>query len=226
MREQALSEALGIVQRAVGIGRRRAETARNQPDRRRLGRRAARRRLVPPTSTEVAVTASERGGTSMATLTALKFDTPEGAEQMSNLLQDLQKQQLITIQDAATVTWPRGAKKPKTRQLHNLAGMGALDGAFWGMLFGLIFFVPFLGLAIGAAMGAVGGAMADIGIDDNFIKESRSKITEGASALFLMTSGAVVDRVAEAVKSHGLTFELIATNLSQQEEDQLKSAFA
>ena len=44
-----------------------------------------------------------------------------------------------------------GQKKPKTRQLHNLTGAGALGGAFWGMLFGLIFFVPLLGAAIGAA---------------------------------------------------------------------------
>ena len=89
----------------------------------------------------------------MATLTVLKFQTADGADQMSNLLNGLQKQQLITIQDAAIVTWPPGKKKPKTRQLHNLAGIGALDGAFWGMLFGLLFFIPFLGLAIGAAHG-------------------------------------------------------------------------
>jgi len=47
-----------------------------------------------------------------------------------------------------------GQKKPKTRQLHNLAGIGALSGAFWGMLFGIIFFVPILGMAMGATMGA------------------------------------------------------------------------
>lgn len=125
----------------------------------------------------------------MATLTALKFDTPGGAEQMSGLLDDLQRQQLITVHDAAIVSWPQGKKKPKTRQLHNLAGMGALDGAFWGMLFGLIFFIPLFGMAIGAAMGALAGAFADVGIDDKFIKEVQSKITEGTSGLFLLKIG-------------------------------------
>ena len=91
----------------------------------------------------------------MATLSVLKFATAEGAEQMQTTLLALQKQQLITIQDAAIVTWPQGAKQPKTKQLANLAGAGAMQGAFWGMLFGLIFFVPFFGLAIGAAMGAL-----------------------------------------------------------------------
>ena len=37
----------------------------------------------------------------MATLTALKFDTPDGAAQMEALLLDLQKQQLILVEDAA-----------------------------------------------------------------------------------------------------------------------------
>jgi uncharacterized membrane protein len=162
----------------------------------------------------------------MATLTALKFDTAEGATQMSALLEDLQKQQLITVQDAAIVTWAHGAKKPKTKQLHNLAGIGALDGAFWGMLFGLLFFIPILGLAIGAAMGAIGGAFADVGIDDNFIKSVRSSVTEGTSALFLLTSGAVMDKVADAVKARGIKFELIASNLSKENEEKLKEVFA
>ena len=93
----------------------------------------------------------------MATLTVLKFPTASGADDMLGTIQSLQKQQLITVQDAAIVTWPMGKKKPKTRQLNSLAGIGALQGAFWGMLFGLLFFIPFLGLAIGAAMGALAG---------------------------------------------------------------------
>src|SRR4030095_2226572 len=105
----------------------------------------------------------------MTTLTAAKFSTPDGAEKMASLLEDLQRQQLITIHDAAIVSWPQGKKKPKTKQLNNLAGIGALDGAFWGMLFGLLFFIPFLGLAIGAGIGALTGKFSDFGIDDKFI---------------------------------------------------------
>jgi uncharacterized membrane protein len=162
----------------------------------------------------------------MASLTALKFQTADGADQMAGLLSELQKQQLITVQDAAVVSWPSDKNKPKTRQLHNLAGAGALDGAFWGLLFGLLFFIPFIGMAIGAAMGALAGSMADVGIDDNFIKEVRDKVTPGTSALFLLTSNAVVDRVVEEVKRRGPQFELIASNLSQEQENQLREAFA
>ncbi len=157
----------------------------------------------------------------MATLSVLKFETPEGAQQMEQTLLALQKQQLITIQDAAIVTWPKGKKSPKTEQLHSLAGQGALMGAFWGMLFGLIFFIPFFGLAVGAAMGALSGKFADYGIDDNFIKQTRDKVTEGTSALFLLTSGAVMDKIAPAVK--GMKFEIISTNLTKEQEDQLRA---
>jgi uncharacterized membrane protein len=160
----------------------------------------------------------------MATLTALKFSTPEGAGQMLDKIQSLQKMQLIKLQDAAIVTWPVGKKSPKTKQLVNMAGMGAMQGAFWGMLFGLIFFVPFFGLAIGAAMGALGGKMADYGIDDNFIKQAREKVTEGTSALFLLTSDAVQDKVLGELK--GFEFELISSNLTKEQEEQLMAAFA
>jgi uncharacterized membrane protein len=159
-------------------------------------------------------------------LTVLKFNTADGAEQMQHLLLDLTKQQLLQVRDAAIVSWPVGAKKPKTRQLHNLAGAGALDGAFWGLLFGLIFFVPLLGLAIGAGMGALMGSMTDIGIDDNFINQVRSQVTEGTSALFLLTSNVVLDRLAEEIKKRGLQFEIIATNLAQDREQKLREVFA
>jgi uncharacterized membrane protein len=160
----------------------------------------------------------------MATISVLKFSTADGAEQALGTVQSLSKQHLINLHDAAIVTWPEGKKKPKTRQLADLAGMGALDGAFWGMLFGLIFFVPFFGMAIGAAMGALAGKFSDYGIDDDFIKSVQKQVTEGTSALFLMTSEAVVDKVADAMKA--FDFEIIATNLSKEEEDTLRAAFA
>jgi uncharacterized membrane protein len=105
----------------------------------------------------------------------------------------------------------------------NLAGAGALQGAFWGMLFGLLFFVPFVGLAMGAAMGALGGHLADYGIDDSFIKGVQGKVTEGTSALFVLSSDAVTDKVQEAFE--GTQMELIQSNLSAEQEAQLQEAF-
>jgi uncharacterized membrane protein len=160
----------------------------------------------------------------MASLTVWKFQTVFGADAALDKLQELSRQELIVLQDAAVVSWEPGKKKPKTRELHDTKMGGALGGGFWGLLFGLIFFVPLLGLAIGAASGALFGSLADVGISDSFIKDVREQVTPGTSALFLLTSNAVVDRVKEEFP--GGEAELISTNLSKEQEDKLRAAFA
>jgi len=159
----------------------------------------------------------------MNTLTVFKFGTPEGAQEMLNNVYKMQNEELITVVDAATVSCPEDRKAPKTKQAVNLTGAGAMDGAFWGMLFGLLFFVPWFGMAAGAAMGALGGHFADYGIDDAFIKRIRDEVEPGTSALFLMTTNAVVDRVVEELKS--MDFELVTTNLSKEQDEALRKAF-
>ena len=160
----------------------------------------------------------------MATLTAWKFATPNGADDAFSTLEQLQTQALIQVQDAAVVSWEPGRSKPKTREMHSAKKAGALGGGFWGLLFGLIFFVPILGLAIGAGMGALFGSMSDVGISDSFIKSVRERVTPGTSALFLLSSDAVMDRVKD--EFDGATAELISTNLSMEQEQRLRDAFA
>jgi uncharacterized membrane protein len=162
-------------------------------------------------------------GAGMATLTAWKFETPEGARQAAVTLKDLQSQGLIQVHDAAVISWEEGKKKPKAKQLNNLVGAGALGGMFWGMLFGLIFFIPLLGAAMGAALGALTGSLADVGIDDGFIRRVRDEVTPGTSALFLLTSDAVQDRVKEAFT--GQQMQLLHTNLSNDQEARLREVF-
>ncbi|MCX5408804.1 DUF1269 domain-containing protein [Streptomyces sp. NBC_00335] len=158
------------------------------------------------------------------TLTVWKFPTPEGAQQAESALLALQKEQLIQVHDAAVVTWHEDARKPKTQQLNSLTGAGALSGTFWGMLFGLLFFVPLLGAAVGAAAGAIGGSLSDVGIDDQFIDDVKSEVKPGTSALFLLSSDAVVERVRASFP--GGQAQLIRSNLSGTQEQQLREVFA
>jgi uncharacterized membrane protein len=162
----------------------------------------------------------------MTTITGYTFDTADGAQKMVDLVQDLNRQKLISLEDAAIVTWYQGKKKPQTKHLGDMTGEGALGGAFWGMLFGLIFFVPFFGMAVGAAMGALAGHYSNYGIDKDFIEQARAKVTEGTSGLFLMTSEATVDKVTDAIKKSGIKFNIFYTNLSEEQEKQLKEDFA
>lgn len=160
----------------------------------------------------------------MGTLTVWKFESAQGAENALGMLSRLQKEQLITIRDAAYVSWPEGQKKPRTREMGKLTGAGALGGSFWGFLFGLIFFVPILGMAVGAAVGALAGSMTHVGIDEDFIREVQRQVTPGTSALFVVTTDVVVDKVIEPFKETGAT--LISTNLSNEQEARLREAFA
>jgi uncharacterized membrane protein len=83
--------------------------------------------------------------------------------------------------------------------------------------------VPLLGLAIGAASGALFGSLADVGISDSFIKSVRDQVTPGTSALFLLSSDAVIDRVKAEFPATDA--ELISTNLSSEQEAKLRTAF-
>lgn len=155
----------------------------------------------------------------MANLMVFAFDDQGSAGQMSDKLVSLQKQQLITVVDAAIVT--RAADgKPKIKQLNNLTGAGAMGGAFWGMLFGMLFFMPWMGLAVGALSGALAGKFSDYGIDDAFIKEVGESVKPNTSALFLLVDNAVADKVIPEVKEFNP--KVVRTSMSTEQEAKLK----
>jgi uncharacterized membrane protein len=79
---------------------------------------------------------NKKGYAPVATLSVLKFNDLNGADRVLLALQGLQEREMITLEDAAVVSWPLGNKKPTTRQLHSMAGVGALGGAFWGFCSG------------------------------------------------------------------------------------------
>jgi uncharacterized membrane protein len=64
-----------------------------------------------------------------------------------------------------------------------------------------------------------------VGIDDDFIREVREKVTEGTSALFALTSEATApDKVIDELKHYD--FEIILSNLPEEQENKLREAFA
>jgi uncharacterized membrane protein len=63
----------------------------------------------------------------------------------------------------------------------------------------------------------------DFGIDDRFIRDVRDNVTPGTSALFLMTSNVVQDKVFDQFRSTGA--QLVSTNLSVEQEQRLRDAF-
>jgi uncharacterized membrane protein len=158
----------------------------------------------------------------MSELIVFAFKDEKGAAEMSAAIQDLQKQQLITLSDAATVIRKEDGKV-KVKQANNLVGAGALGGAFWGMLIGLLFLAPWLGLAVGAVTGALAGKFTDYGIDDKFIKDVGETVEPGHSALFLLIADWTEDKVLDELKKYDPT--VLRTSLSKEDEAKLRAAF-
>ncbi|HEY9715891.1 MAG TPA: DUF1269 domain-containing protein [Trichormus sp.] len=161
----------------------------------------------------------------MTTLTVWRFDTVDGADAALAKLIELQKQALVEVLDAAVVKWPAGSKKPNTRQLVPTTELGALDGAFWGMLFGFLFFMPLVGAAMGTLVGGLAGHFSDYGINDDFIKNVRTQITEGKSGLFLLTGRVTADKVHDAFQGMQKA-DLIQSNLTAEQEAKLRADYS
>jgi uncharacterized membrane protein len=159
----------------------------------------------------------------MTTFTVWKFDTPDGAAQAVSILKDAEADRLIKIDNHAVVSWPLGADKPNTKQVHEDTWRGTGWGAFWGLLFGMLFFIPLIGAAAGAAIGAISKHTQGIGIGKDELEKIRAGITEGTSALFLVTEEGDLDRVGE--RFHGVHSKLIDSNLTDAERRVLLETF-
>jgi uncharacterized membrane protein len=153
----------------------------------------------------------------------LAFDSETGATDARDDLYEMQKEELIKLEDAAVVI-RREDGHVDVKQAHSLVGAGALGGAFWGMLIGLIFLAPWLGAAVGALSGAIGGKYSDVGIDDTFIEDVGETVEPGQSALFLLVADVEGERVVEELSQFDPT--VLQTNLSSDDEEKLRDAFA
>ncbi|MEU4691482.1 DUF1269 domain-containing protein [Actinoplanes sp. NPDC023714] len=159
----------------------------------------------------------------MTTFTVWKFDDPNRAEQMSEILHHAADDGLVKIVDYAIVTWPKGAEKPETHHEHSSTYKHVGWGAFWGIVIGGLFLVPVVGGALGAGIGALDKTLQGTGIGRDELERIRTQITEGTSALFLVTDHGNLDRLGE--RFHGLHSQLIATNLTTGEEEILLQTF-
>ena len=158
----------------------------------------------------------------MTAFSVWKFDTPEGAAHTESLLEDAQRDQLIKIVDHAVVSWPAGSKEPTVKQGHEDRWRGTAWGAFWGLFVGAIMTVAVVGLAAGAGLGVLAKATEKLGISEEQLRSIGEGITEGTSALFLVTENANLDRLGERMR--GVHMKLMQTNLTDVEQSLLRES--
>jgi uncharacterized membrane protein len=157
----------------------------------------------------------------MSDLIAIVYSSEEKAEEARTRVLQLQKEYLITLNDAVIAT-KTASGNIKLNQLVNTTASGALSGSFWGLLVGVLFLNPFIGVAVGAASGALGGALADVGINDGFMKQLSETIEPGNGVLFLLVQNMTADKVLKEISGFGGT--VLQTSLDETKEQALRDA--
>jgi uncharacterized membrane protein len=84
--------------------------------------------------------------------------------------------------------------------------------------------MPLAGAAIGGASGALGGRVADLGINDHFIKQAVRTLQSGNAALFLLIRKMTTEKVLAALRSVGGT--VIRSSFDETQEEALQAALA
>jgi len=159
----------------------------------------------------------------MSDLVVIEFSSEAKAEEVRQRLLDMQKEYLIDLGDAVIATkQPNG--RIKLNQLYHRTTAGAISGTLWGTLIGMIFFMPIVGAALGAASGALGGALADVGINDRFMKDVAASIDAGNAALFLLIRKVTADKVLADLK--GVGGKVLRTSFDHTKEEALRTALA
>jgi uncharacterized membrane protein len=156
-------------------------------------------------------------------LVAVAYDDVETAKEVMSALNDLTVEHAITLEDAVVVE-RRPDGKVKLHQSAKPGAVGAAGGAMWGGLIGLLFLAPFLGMAVGAASGGAAGAMADVGVDDKFMKELGQKLEPGSAALFVLVRDSTPDKVLPRISPYG--GHVLHSSLSDDAEGQLQEALS
>jgi uncharacterized membrane protein len=159
----------------------------------------------------------------MSDLIAIVYPSEAKAEEVRQRLFKLQKEYLITINDAViAVKTETGAVR--LNQLVNTTAVGAASGSFWGLLVGVLFLNPIIGVALGAASRALGGALTDFGINDAFMKDLASSIQPGNAALFVLIKNMTADKVLKEIEGAGGV--VLKTSLDETKEQVLRDALA
>jgi uncharacterized membrane protein len=157
----------------------------------------------------------------MSSLVAIAYPDAGTADRVRAELVEATKEHLIELEDAVVVE-RRDDGKIKLHQAMSPGAAGAAGGALWGGLIGLIFLAPLLGMAVGAAAGGIGGKMADVGVNDDFLKTLGARLEPGGAALIALGSSGAPERVVERLRPFG--GEVIQTSLDADQEEHLRAA--
>jgi uncharacterized membrane protein len=127
--------------------------------------------------------------------TAWRFGGTEGADEAVLKLKQQEAAKLVEVQDVTVIRWPQYATEPTVRAHVTEEG---------------------------SKVSSLMHKFSHSGIDSSMVQAAQADMTPGTSVLVLLTSEAAVDAFAKAFEGQGV--ELIRSDLSVQEQDQVRAA--
>jgi uncharacterized membrane protein len=159
----------------------------------------------------------------LSDLLVIEFPSEAKAEGVREMLFAMQKEYLIELGDAV-IAVKDDSGRVKLNQLFQPVAQGAVSGMLWGSLIGLLFMMPLGGAAVGAVSGALRGRLADLGINDAFLKQAARTLQSGNAALFLLIRKMTTDKVLAAL--HGAGGTVMRSSFDESKEEALQAALA
>jgi uncharacterized membrane protein len=132
----------------------------------------------------------------MSSLTAWRFSGTEEADDAVLRLKRLDEQDLIDVQDVAVIRWPQYAPAPMAHEHVTREG---------------------------GKVSSIAKKLSHSNIDSSTVESVKGDMMPGTSALVLLSANATVDTVAKTFE--GQSMELIRSDLSVQQEDQVRRVF-
>lgn len=150
---------------------------------------------------------------------AIAFDHSDRAAEVRGDLLQLQREHSIDLEDAVVVV-REATGKLKVKHLHPVSTKGVWGGSLTGLLVGSLFFHPLLGAVVGAAAEAFSAALADLTLDEPFIREIASVLEPNTSALFVLVKQINGDKIREYMEGTG--GKVLMTSLTEEQETALQ----
>jgi uncharacterized membrane protein len=156
----------------------------------------------------------------MSNLIVMTFNTRDAAREVRQALRELEGSGRLSLDDAAVIVKDADGKLNVDNEVDRGVKIGAIGGGLLGLL--LSFMFPVAGIVVGAAGGALVGRLADLGIDQQFVKDVSTALQPNSSALFVIVRDTDPSIVISALEPYRGT--LHHTTLDPTVEAELRHA--
>jgi uncharacterized membrane protein len=155
----------------------------------------------------------------MNTLIVIAYPEEQRAVEVLTTLKQL-RSNMMGLEDAFYVTKDIEGDTKVHHSVH-LTRKGAGWGALGGLLIGALLFTPIALAVVGAAAGALFVKLADMGIDQKFVKDLSAQLKPNSSAIFLLVRNVSPDKVIASLRPYGGT--ILDTTLTKEAEEDLEA---